>query len=40
MRILFQVLLHGLCGIAGFWLVSASDQAAPPGGAVQKYCIS
>ena len=30
MRSLFQVLLHGLCGVAGFWLVSSPDPAAPP----------
>ncbi len=27
MRILLQALLHGLCGIAGFWLVASPDQA-------------
>jgi hypothetical protein len=30
MRALRQTLLHGLCGIAGFWFVSSPDQAAPP----------
>lgn len=30
MRALRQALLHGLCGIAGFWFVSSPDQAAPP----------
>ena len=30
MRTLRQTLLHGLCGIAGFWFVSSPDQAAPP----------
>ena len=30
MRALHQTLLHGLCGIAGFWFVSSPDQAAPP----------
>lgn len=30
MRIMLQALLHGLCGIAGFWFVSSPDQAAPP----------
>lgn len=29
MRALRQTLLHGLCGIAGFWFVSSPDQAAP-----------
>lgn len=27
MRILLQALLHGLCGIAGFWLVASPDHA-------------
>lgn len=26
MRILLQALLHGLCGIAGFWLAASPDQ--------------
>jgi len=30
MRALRQTLVHGLCGIAGFWFVSSPDQAAPP----------
>lgn len=29
MKIILQVLLHGLCGVAGFWFVSSPDQAAP-----------
>lgn len=29
MRSLFQVLLHGLGGVAGFWLASSPDPAAP-----------
>ena len=33
MRALRHTLLHGLCGIAGYWFVSSADQAAPPAAA-------
>ncbi|MFM2177837.1 MAG: hypothetical protein RL015_1935 [Verrucomicrobiota bacterium] len=37
MRALRQTLLHGLCGIAGFWFVSSPDQEAPPADAPSSF---